>query len=300
MKNMDIMYRPPYEAQSLLLLATSGCSHNACRFCTMYKNVPFEVAPLDLIEKQLIYAAEYQPHKTRAFLENGDAFTLDAAYLLEIAKLIHRYMPSIGVISMYAQIQNIMTKTDEDFRKLAAAGIGELNIGLESGVDDVLAYLRKGYTAAEAEHALMRLHDAGIPFSVNVIFGAAGAGRGTEHGEATARFLNKVQPYLIFTGTIHPAEGCDMFEDMRAGRFIEPVFEEYIAEEERFLETLAMRDAEYFGIHPANILQLHGQLPADKEKLLCKLRKERAEADPALLSKLPERIGLEGMIFNWN
>ena len=120
------------------------------------------------------------------------------------------------------------------------------------------------------------------------------------HGEAAARLLNKVQPYLVFTGTIHPAKGCDMYRDMEEGRFTEPCFKEYIEEEETFLSTLDLKNAEYFGIHPANILQLHGQLPADKERLLTALRKQRDEADPDLLAKIPERFGEEGMIFNWD
>lgn len=300
MNNMSIMFRPPYEARSYLLLVTSGCSHNACRFCTMYKDVPFEEAPLDLVEKQLMYEAERRLHTKRVFLENGDPFTLSAGYLLKVSEMIHSYLPEVERITMYAQIRNIMTKTDEELKALAKAGIGELNIGLESGMDSVLRYLRKGYTAEEALKQMKRLTAAGISFSVNIIFGAAGAGNGIAHAKETAAVLNEAQPYLVFTNTIHSEKGCDLYADMQEGRFIEPTFGEYIAEEEQFLTDLEMKDAEYYGIHPANVLQLRGRLPGDKEALLRELRSQRDSADPELLKQRPRRLDSEGMIINWN
>lgn len=45
--------RPPYEANSVYLQVTSGCSHNACRFCTYYKDAPFAVSPEREIVEQL-------------------------------------------------------------------------------------------------------------------------------------------------------------------------------------------------------------------------------------------------------
>ena len=135
---------------------------------------------------------------------------------------------------------------------------------------------------------------------MNIIFGAAGAGHGVEHAKVTAALLNEVQPYLIFTNTIHASEGCALYDDMKNGLFIEPDFEEYIAEEETFLSDLQMHNAEYYGIHPANVLQLHGQLPQDKENLLAELRSQRDAAPKELLKSRPKRLDGEGLIMNWN
>ena len=139
-------YRPPFEAQSLLLQVTTGCSHNACAFCAMYRQTRYTESPLHEIESDLYEAARYLPNATRVFLENGDAFGLPAERLLEVAELIHKYLPNVTTIGAYASIKNIIPKTDDELKALAEAGYAHINIGLESGLDDVLAYLKKGTT----------------------------------------------------------------------------------------------------------------------------------------------------------
>lgn len=31
------IWRPPYEADSLIIEATAGCTHHRCKFCTLYE-----------------------------------------------------------------------------------------------------------------------------------------------------------------------------------------------------------------------------------------------------------------------
>ena len=80
-----VVYRPPYEANSLLLEVTQGCSHNKCTFCYMYPDVPFRVCPMEQIEADIAEAAQTNVNVRRVFLEHGDAFVLSADRLLQIA-----------------------------------------------------------------------------------------------------------------------------------------------------------------------------------------------------------------------
>ena len=154
MNMTGIVYRPPYEANSLLLQVTLGCSHNKCTFCYMYPDVRFKVCPMEEVEADIEEAARYCPNVKRVFLEHGDAFVLSAERLLKIADAIHRKLPKAETIAMYASIQNIKTKTDEELRQLRAAGIHGLDIGVESGLDAALSYMNKGHTAEEAREQL--------------------------------------------------------------------------------------------------------------------------------------------------
>ena len=279
------IYRPPFEARSLLLQVTTGCSHNKCSFCTMYRDEPFRMEPLDQIEEDLVEARQYVPNVTRVFLENGDPFALSADRLEQIAVMIHAYLPRVETIAMYASVKNVIGKSDEELRRLRNLGINELNIGVESGLDEALAYMNKGYTAAQAKYELNRLKSAGIDYGANIILGCAGAERRHENAAATAALLNETKPYLIFTGTIHSDPGCPLYDDMQSGRFVESTFGEYLDEEEELLELLDLTECYLFGLHPSNIVTMHGNLPEDKAAMLELIRKRREE----LANRLNER-----------
>ena len=279
------IYRPPFEARSLLLQVTTGCSHNKCSFCTMYRDEPFRVEPLEQIEEDLAEARQYVPNVTRVFLENGDPFALSADRLEQIAVMIHAYMPRVETIAMYASIKNVIGKSDEELRRLRNLGINELNIGVESGLDEALVYMNKGYTSEQAKYELNRLKSAGIDYGANIILGCAGPERRHENAVATAALLNETKPYLIFTGTIHSDPGCPLYEDMQSGRFVESTFGEYLDEEEELLERLDLTDCYLFGLHPSNIVTMHGNLPEDKAAMLALIRKRRED----LADRLDER-----------
>ena len=289
------IYRPPFEARSLLLQVTTGCSHNRCSFCTMYRDEQFRVEPLEQIEEDLEEAREYVPDVTRVFLENGDPFALSADRLEQIAVMIHAYLPKVDTIAMYASIKNVIGKTDEELRRLRTLGINELNIGVESGLDEALSYMNKGYTAEQAVYELKRLKAAGIEYGANIILGCAGAERRYENAAATAALLNETEPYLIFTGTIHSDPGCPLYEEIQSGRFLESTFGEYLDEEERLLELLDLTGCYFFGLHPSNIVRMDGNLPEDQEAMLELVRKRRAQL-AGRLDERPVRYG-EGAIF---
>ena len=296
MKYTGLTYRPPFEARSLLLQVTAGCSHNQCSFCTMYRDVPFATETMEQIEKDLREAREYVPDISRVFLENGDPFCLSADRLSAIAVKIHDYLPKVETIAMYASIKNIRGKTDEELVSLRSLGINELNIGVESGLDDALLRMNKGYTAQQAVHELKRLNAAGMDYGANIIFGCAGEGYSEENAKTTAQLLNETKPYLIFTGTIHADPGCPLYDDMQKGSFRESTFSEYLDEEELFLSLLDLDGCYYFGLHPSNLVQMHGYLNQDKQDMLTVVRNRREQ----LAGKLHERPirGGEGAILN--
>ena len=289
------VYRPPFEANSLLLQVTVGCSHNKCAFCTMYRETPFAVCPTEQVEADIDEAARRWPDATRVFLENGDAFVLSADRLEQIAGMIHAKLPKVQTITMYASILNVRTKSDEELRRLRAAGINELNIGVESGLDEALTLMNKCYTAREAKDELLRLNAAGFDYCLNIIFGAAGAALRRENARATAALLNAAKPFLIFTGTVHADPGCPLYEDMQSGAFVEPTFGEYLEEEELLLNGLALEDTYFFGVHPSNVLPMRGVLPRDKEAMLEAIREMRAHMGSRLHER-PIRTGEGGIV----
>lgn len=291
-----MVYRPPYEANSLLLQVTLGCSHNKCSFCYMYPDVQFAVCPTEQVEADIEEAAEAWPNVKRVFLEHGDAFVLSADRLLNIADSIHRNLPNAETIAMYASIQNIRRKTDAELRRLRDAGINWLDIGVESGLDSALQYMNKGHTAAEAQKQLLRLTKAGMDYSFNAILGCGGAERWEENAEATARLINAVQPHLLFLGTLHAEPGCRLYADMKNGTFRECTIGQLLDEQELLIRRLELDNTIYFGSHPSNIVPMQARLPVHKEEMLAIVRQTREQLR-CKLEEYPVRGG-EGSILS--
>ena len=291
-----LTYRPPYEANSLLLQVTSGCSHNACTFCSMYQKVGFAVSPMEEVEADLAEVAQFYPSSPqRVFLVNGDAFALPAHQLLDIARLVRQYLPNVKTIGAYAQVKNILTKSDEDLAQLAAAGYADINIGVESALDDVLAFMNKGYTLEQARESMLRLHEAGLPFNINIINGAAGPDRMEEHARANAALVNEVRPTLLFVSPLHVDAGTPLEELVAAGEFAECSLGQYIDEEIELVRNLDVEDCVFFGMHVSNPVGVLGRLPQDKDRLIKELIEGKDEYAPWMLDSHPYK-GAEGRI----
>lgn len=288
------VFRPPFEANSLLIEVTSGCSHNACTFCTMYHGVPFRTAPMEQIEHDLKAMRRVYRWAKRIFLTGADPFVLSADKLKAIAEKVNEIFPEVETIAMYASVKNIMGKTDEELRQLRALRINELNIGIESGMDEVLKHLNKGFTLEEARTQLKRLNAAGIDFSANIILGAAGAGKWRENAAASAQLLNEVKPYLIFLATLHVDAGSPLYEEQKAGAFVENTLGQNIEEELEFLKRLELDGTAFFGLHTSNVIPVAGTLPEDKNKLIELLEKGMTKIPARILTSRPEK-GYEGM-----
>ncbi len=296
MNMTGVVYRPPYEANSLLLQVTLGCSHNKCTFCYMYPDIKFTVCPMEQIEADIEEAARYCPDVERVFLEHGDAFVLSADRLMQIADAIHRKLPKVETIAMYASIQNIKHKTDAELRRLRNAGINGLDIGVESGLDSALQYMNKGHTAKEAEEQLLRLTKAGIDYSFNAILGCGGADLWKENAEATAALANAVQPHLLFIGTLHAQPGCRLYDDMKNGVFKECTCGQLLDEQEQLIRCLDLKDTYYFGSHPSNLVPMQGRLPKHKQDMIEAVQQIREQLRHRL-DEFPVRGG-EGSILN--
>ena len=288
-------FRPPYEARSLLLQVTRGCSHNACTFCSMYRDVSFAISPLEEIVDDLAEAAWAYPYVSRVFLVNGDAFCLPADALLNTAEMIHEALPNVRSIGCYARIPNVTSKTDAELAALAAAGYDNINIGVESGLDDVLAFMNKGFTVEEARLQFARLHAAGLPFNVNIINAAAGPQRIAEHAAANAALVNEAQPTLIFVSPLHVDPGTPLVGLIERGEFEECTLGQYLEEEIAFLEGLELDDCVFFGAHVSNPIPVNGLLPRDKDELLTVLRDGMARIPRTQLDAHPSK-GAEGSL----
>ena len=100
-------WRPPYEANSFIIQVTSGCTHNKCRFCSLYKNECFRMSPLNEFEEDLAELKKYQPTARRIFLTGANPFVMSYENLYKRAMLIHDYLVESQTIAMFSSIRDI-------------------------------------------------------------------------------------------------------------------------------------------------------------------------------------------------
>ena len=265
--------RSPMERGAFMLPVAVGCAYNACKFCDLFKDLKYRELPMEQVEAELARVKCLGGNPERVFLGDGNAFGMKTARLLLITDLVHNYFPACHTIKMDATVTNISEKTDEELKRLFEAGIKELYLGIESGLDDVLKFMRKDHSLQEAYEQIDRLHSVGIDYAAHIMTGVAGAGRGLENAEATAKFLTKTQPKNIVNFSMFVFTYGPLFEDIKVGKF-KPASElENLIEEKRLLELMEMEDAKYDGFHDCIKFRVRGSLPRDKEKMLCSLEK---------------------------
>ena len=129
------VYRNPYWPTWPLLEITQGCTHNRCKFCTMYKDVPFKMSPMAWIEEDLRELSQTGPDATTIQLFSANPLVLPYDKLAPILEMIRRYLPRMECVYLAGRVSDLKNKTVEELRKLKDLGMREISLGVESGDD---------------------------------------------------------------------------------------------------------------------------------------------------------------------
>ena len=204
-----------------------------------------------------------------AFLQDADTLIMKTGDLLAVLQHLREKFPGITRVTSYCRSKTASRKSVEDLRRLKEAGLVRIHIGLESGCDEVLQFIRKGVTAADHIEGGTRIVAAGISLCAYVMPGLGGGQWSREHALETARVLNAINPDHIRLRTLSVRRGTDLFDKMQKGEF-RPIGDEDILREIRlFIESLDGIRSHIVSDHILNLLEeLEGKLPEDREKLL--------------------------------
>ena len=267
------IFRPPSEAYSLILQVTIGCAHNACTFCSMYKDKQFRVRNMQEILEDLDMARKRYKRVEKFFLADGDAMVLKNRDLLIILDKIKSDFPECERVGIYASPQDILRKTPEELVELRKHGIGIAYMGGESGSAQILKDIKKGVNPEQMVEACNKINDAGIASSVTFISGLGGKEMWREHAIETGKIISRMNPSYVGLLTLMVEPAAPLYQDIKSGKF------EILSPEEVLVETTEMikhidvkRNCVFRSNHASNYLSLKGNLPQDKEKLLRQLQ----------------------------
>ena len=263
------VYRPPSEARSLIIQVTLGCSHNTCAFCTMYKEKRFYNRPLqDVLEDLREVSSRYAAMVKRIFLADGDALIRKTDDLLVILDEIQKLYPNCERVTTYASPGSLLAKKEEELKTLKEHGLTMVYLGLESGSDEVLKLMRKGFTAAQIVEGGLKAKCAGMQLSVTAIAGLGGKKLTKEHAEGTAKALTAMNPDFLGVLTLEIHEGTPLQQWVENGSFELLDSMEILQETRSLVEQMDCPGCVFRMNHASNYLMLGGTLNEDKEDLL--------------------------------
>ena len=261
-------FRPPSEANSLLLRVTRGCPWNRCAFCSMYKTVKFEIRDLEEIRGDIHMAGELYGDRVRTvFIADSDSLVTKTEIFLEVLKSLYASFPQIERVTSYARAKTLAKKPFDDLQKIRAMGLTRLHVGLETGDRELLQEIRKGATPEEMIEAGQKAKRAGFEYSLYVLLGIGGDEKWEQHARGTAEVLNQIDPHFIRVRTFIPQPHSPLFDAMEAGRF-QPAGPETVLKETKLLIEKLEVTSEFLSDHISNLLPLHGRLPQEKERMV--------------------------------
>lgn len=261
-------YRPPSEAESLLLRVTRGCPWNRCAFCSMYKTVKFEMREVEEVQGDIEMARELYGDQVRTvFIGDSNSLVLKADPFVRILNSLYASFPHIERVTSYARAKTLFKKPMEELIRIRRAGLTRLHVGLETGDKDLLQKIQKGATPEEMIEAGRKAKQAGFELSLYVLLGIGGEEKWNEHAKGSADVLNQIDPDFIRVRTFIPQPGSVLYDEMAKGRFHPPASETILNETRLLLEGLRVT-SQFLSDHVSNLLPLHGKLPEEKERML--------------------------------
>jgi radical SAM superfamily enzyme YgiQ (UPF0313 family) len=299
--------RPPSEADSLFVRVTRNCPWNKCLFCHVYKGKKFSRRSVEEIKDDILamergasrvesyalkidssgritrevleYIYHHEPNLLQiafwlyrggknVFLQDGDNLTMPADKLAEILIFIREQFPTVERITTYTRAKTAGRRSVAELAMLKEAGLTRVHVGLETGYNPLLDYMRKGITAEEHIEAGLKIKEAGLSLSEYVILGLGGRSMWKEHALETAKVLSKIDPNFIRLRTLAMREDIPLLEKVHLGEFQLSNDDEIVVEEKLLLENL--HGTGYLvSDHILNLLEdVEGNLARDKTSML--------------------------------
>jgi hypothetical protein len=203
------------------------------------------------------------------FLQDSDALVIKPEAVEAILAGIRSRFPHVSRITSYSRSKTLVHRSTEQLRRLGAAGLSRIHVGMESGADEVLERVRKGVTAAEHIEGCRHVVEAGVGLSLYVMPGLGGQTLSERHATETARVVNAIRPDFVRIRTTAVTPGTPLAEQADRGSFVEMDDIALAAEIRAMLGRLDDFPFTLASDHVMNLLEeVSGRWPEDRPRIL--------------------------------
>jgi biotin synthase-like enzyme len=224
------------------------------------------------------------------FLQDADNMIMKTEDLVEILSFLREKFPELSRVTTYARSRSVSRKSVSELKDIKEAGLDRIHIGLESGSDRVLKFIKKGVDAERHIDAGRKAIEAGLSLSEYIMPGLGGQDMWREHAQETASVLNRINPHFIRLRSLRVIDRAPLYKKFKYGEF-KPLTDDQVVEEIKlFIQCLDdTLTSTLTSDHIMNLLEeVRGTLPQDKEHMLKVITAYQALPD---IDRLTYRIG---------
>ena len=231
------------------------------------------------------------------FLQDADNLIVKTKDLVEILRFLREKFPELTRVTTYSRSRTVSRKSLDELKQIQAAGLDRVHIGMESGYDPVLKFVKKGVTAAQHVDSGRKVIDAGMSLSEYIMPGLGGKAMWREHTIETARVLNQINPHYIRLRSLRVPERTLLYQKIVDGEFEMLSDDEVVEEIKLFIQTLDDGlTSTITSDHIMNLLEeVSGKLPDDKQHMLDIIEKYQQLSER---QRLIYRIGRRGGLYS--
>jgi radical SAM superfamily enzyme YgiQ (UPF0313 family) len=283
MRYEGMIFRPPSEADSLILQVTVGCSYNRCTFCGAYQGKSFRVKTFDEVKEEIDEVSAYGVSIPRVFLADGDALAIPQEQLINILSTLKTRLRGLERVGIYANARDILEKSVDELKELKALNLGIIYLGLESGNPEVLRRIKKNATLDQMIRSAKRVKASGILLSVTVLLGIGGVEWSQAHAEDTGKVLSQMDPDFVGALSLMVVPGTPIEKEIETGKLVLPTPFALIQELETLILHSEFTQCFFASNHASNYLPVRIRMPEEKKEALQKIREVLRRKDPELL-----------------
>jgi biotin synthase-like enzyme len=230
------------------------------------------------------------------FLQDADNLIMKTKDLVEVVSFLKKTFPEINRVTTYSRSRTIARKSIESLRAIREAGLDRIHVGLETGYDPLLKFMKKGVTGAQHIEAGQKVLKVGMELSEYIMPGLGGQEMWKEHAIETAKVLNEINPHFIRIRSLRVPDRIPLARNRKDGSFTMQT-DDMVAEELRvFIENLKGITSMITSDHIMNLLEeVTGKLPEDKQKMLDVIRKYQNLTD---YERVIYRVGRRGGVYH--
>lgn len=228
------------------------------------------------------------------FLQDADNLIMKTDDLVTVLTFLREKFPEISRVTTYSRSKTVSLKSLESLKQIRKAGLNRVHIGLETGYDPVLKFMKKGVSPSVHVEAGRKLIDAGMEVSEYVMPGLGGQAMWREHATETARVLNQINPHFIRLRSLRVPGRVALSEKIKDGSFVMQT-DDALAEEIRvFIEALDGIASTVSSDHIMNLLEdVSGKLPEDRPAMLNVIQSyQQLPENERIIFRLGRRAGV--------